>query len=143
MDAFGLRFSSPVCLAAGFDKGEGIAPGLFALGFAAVEAGTITPRAQPGNPKPRLFRLPNQRALINRMGFNNEGADEAAARYREAVFRPGPLCLPVAEAAIEAGIPRIWFQLGIPAEAAARRADEAGLTVVLDHCAMVEHRRRL
>lgn len=59
------------------------------------------------------------------------------------VFRPGPLCLPVAEAAIEAGIPRIWFQLGIPAEAAARRADEAGLTVVLDHCAMVEHRRRL
>ncbi len=58
------------------------------------------------------------------------------------VFRPGPLCLPVAEAAIEAGIPRIWFQLGIPAEAAARRADQAGLTVVLDHCAMVEHRLR-
>ena len=58
------------------------------------------------------------------------------------VFRPGPLCLKVAEAAIEAGVPRIWFQLGIAAEAAARRADEAGLTVVLDHCAMVEHRAR-
>ncbi len=93
VDAFGLSFPSPVCLAAGFDKGEGLAPGLFALGFAAIEAGTITPRAQPGTPKPRLFRLPRPRALINRMGFNNEGAEAAAARYREAGFRPGPLGL--------------------------------------------------
>lgn len=93
VDAFGLTFPSPIGLAAGFDKGEGIAPALFALGFGAVEAGTITPRAQPGNPRPRLFRLPRQQALINRMGFNNEGAEAAARRYADARFRPGPLGL--------------------------------------------------
>ncbi|MFN7133627.1 MAG: dihydroorotate dehydrogenase (quinone), partial [Myxococcales bacterium] len=70
-EAFGLQFPSPLVLAAGFDKGEGLAAGLFALGFGGIEAGTITPRPQPGNPKPRMFRLPAQRALINRMGFNN------------------------------------------------------------------------
>jgi len=89
--AFGLRFPSPLGLAAGFDKGEGLAGGLFALGFGAVEVGTITPRPQPGNPRPRLFRLPAQQALINRMGFNNEGAAAAAARYAALAFRPGPL----------------------------------------------------
>jgi len=89
--AFGLDFPSPLGLAAGFDKGEGLAGGLFALGFGAVEVGTITPRPQPGNPKPRMFRLPRQRALINRMGFNNEGATAAAERYRRLAFRPGPL----------------------------------------------------
>ncbi len=76
----GLDFESPLGLAAGFDKGEGIAPGLYALGFGHVEVGTITPRPQPGNPRPRLFRLPEHRALINRMGFNNEGAEACAAR---------------------------------------------------------------
>jgi dihydroorotate dehydrogenase len=80
----GLDFAGPVGLAAGFDKGEVVLPGLFALGFSHVEIGTITPRPQPGNDRPRLFRLPEHRALINRMGFNNEGA-EACARRLEAL----------------------------------------------------------
>jgi len=87
----GLVFPSPVGVAAGFDKGEGLAEGLFALGFGFVEVGTITPRPQPGNPRPRLFRLPTKRALINRMGFNNAGAEAAARRYARMRFRPGPL----------------------------------------------------
>ncbi len=78
--ALGLDFDSPVGLAAGFDKGDVSVPGLFALGFSHVEIGTITPRPQPGNDRPRLFRLPEHRALINRMGFNNEGAEACAAR---------------------------------------------------------------
>jgi dihydroorotate dehydrogenase len=78
----GLELDGPLGLAAGFDKGEGIAPGLWALGFSHVEVGTITPRPQAGNPRPRLFRLPEHRALLNRMGFNNEGAEACAARLR-------------------------------------------------------------
>jgi dihydroorotate dehydrogenase len=78
--AFGLDFDSPIGLAAGFDKGDVSVPGVFALGFSHLEIGTITPRPQPGNERPRLFRLPEHRALINRMGFNNEGADACAAR---------------------------------------------------------------
>ncbi|WP_050724446.1 quinone-dependent dihydroorotate dehydrogenase [Vulgatibacter incomptus] len=89
--AFGLDFPGPVGLAAGFDKGDGLAAGAFALGFGSVEVGTITPRAQPGNPRPRLFRLPRQQALINRMGFNNAGAEATASRYAELAFRPGPV----------------------------------------------------
>jgi dihydroorotate dehydrogenase len=76
----GLDFDSPLGLAAGFDKGEVNVGGLFALGFSHVEIGTITPRPQAGNPRPRLFRLVEQRAIVNRMGFNNDGADAAAAR---------------------------------------------------------------
>jgi dihydroorotate dehydrogenase len=76
----GLRFDGPLGLAAGFDKGEVNVAGLFALGFSHVEIGTITPRPQAGNPRPRLFRLPEHRAIVNRMGFNNDGADAAAAR---------------------------------------------------------------
>ncbi len=91
--AFGLDFDGPVGLAAGFDKGDVSLPGLFALGFSHVEIGTITPRPQPGNERPRLFRLPEHRALVNRMGFNNEGAEACAARLaalpREA--RLGPI----------------------------------------------------
>ena len=91
VEAFGLRYEHPLGLAAGFDKGEVIAPGLFALGFSHVEIGTITPRPQPGNDRPRLFRLPEHRALINRMGFNNDGAEACAARLARlaAVDRPG------------------------------------------------------
>lgn len=89
--AFGLDFPSAIGLAAGFDKGEGLAGGAFALGFGSVEVGTITPLAQGGNPTPRLFRLPRQRALINRMGFNNAGAQASADRYGALRFRPGPL----------------------------------------------------
>ncbi|MEI6225484.1 MAG: quinone-dependent dihydroorotate dehydrogenase [Deltaproteobacteria bacterium] len=76
----GLAFESPLGLAAGFDKGEVLVRGLHALGFGHVEVGTITPRPQAGNPRPRLFRLPEHRALINRMGFNNEGTAACAER---------------------------------------------------------------
>ncbi|WP_133274134.1 quinone-dependent dihydroorotate dehydrogenase [Hymenobacter radiodurans] len=79
-EVFGLKFKNPVGLAAGFDKNAYLTDELAALGFGFVEIGTVTPRAQPGNPTPRLFRLPADAALINRMGFNNEGAEAAAAR---------------------------------------------------------------
>ena len=78
--ALGLEFPSPILLAAGFDKDARGFDALGALGFGAVEVGTLTAAGQPGNPKPRLFRLPGDRALINRMGFNNEGAAAAARR---------------------------------------------------------------
>ncbi|MHB8253908.1 MAG: quinone-dependent dihydroorotate dehydrogenase [Acidiferrobacter sp.] len=76
----GLRFANPLGLAAGFDKDGRALAGLAALGFGFLEAGTVTPRAQPGNPKPRLFRLPAHSALINRLGFNNEGVDALVKR---------------------------------------------------------------
>ena len=79
VDALGLRFPNPVGLAAGLDK-DGRAPAAFAaLGLGAVEIGTVTPRAQPGNPRPRIFRLPADGALINRMGFPNRGAPRVPA----------------------------------------------------------------
>jgi dihydroorotate dehydrogenase len=77
---FGVTFPNPVGLAAGFDKNAEALPGWEALGFGFVEVGTITAHAQPGNPKPRVFRIPSHGALINRMGFNNDGADAVAAR---------------------------------------------------------------
>ena len=80
--ALGLEFPGPLGLAAGFDKDARATSGLGALGFGFVEVGTVTARAQPGNPRPRMFRLPTDRALVNRMGFNNEGAAAAAARLR-------------------------------------------------------------
>ena len=73
--AFGLDFPNPVGLAAGLDKNGAHIDALFALGFGFVEVGTTTPRPQEGNPKPRMFRLPDQRAVINRLGFNNAGVD--------------------------------------------------------------------
>ncbi|WP_395638941.1 quinone-dependent dihydroorotate dehydrogenase [Pseudolysinimonas sp.] len=80
VDALGLRFPSPFGLAAGFDKEAAAIRGLGVLGFGHVEVGTITAVPQPGNPKPRLFRLIPDRAVVNRMGFNNAGADAAATR---------------------------------------------------------------
>jgi dihydroorotate dehydrogenase len=80
---FGLTFSNPVGLAAGFDKNAKYLNELEALGFGFIEIGTVTPLPQKGNPKPRLFRLPKDKALINRMGFNNEGAKAAAERIRK------------------------------------------------------------
>ena len=80
--AMGLRFPTPFGLAAGFDKNAVGLRGLGALGFGHVEIGTVTALPQPGNPKPRLFRLPADGALINRMGFNNHGAEAVAARLR-------------------------------------------------------------
>lgn len=80
LERFGLNFSNPVGLAAGFDK-DGVAlPGLAALGFGFIEAGTVTFHPQPGNERPRLFRLPEDKALINRAGFNNKGAAALAQR---------------------------------------------------------------
>ncbi len=76
---FGIDFPSPVGLAAGFDKNAEYFDALSTLGFGFVEVGTLTGRAQPGNPRPRLFRLPADRALVNRMGFNNKGSAAAAA----------------------------------------------------------------
>jgi len=83
IERFGLRFSNPVGLAAGFDK-DGVAlPALAALGFGFIEAGTVTFHAQLGNPRPRLFRLPTDKALINRAGFNNEGAAAFVKRVKQ------------------------------------------------------------
>jgi dihydroorotate dehydrogenase len=77
---FGLTFANPLGLAAGFDKNAEVPGQMLALGFGFVEVGTVTPRPQPGNPRPRLFRLAEDRAVINRMGFNNEGHDAARRR---------------------------------------------------------------
>ncbi|HEX8439385.1 quinone-dependent dihydroorotate dehydrogenase [Archangium sp.] len=87
----GLELAHPVALAAGLDKEAEAVDGLLALGFAAVEVGTLTPRPQPGNPQPRLFRLPEHRALINRMGFNNHGAANAAGNLRARTWHPAPV----------------------------------------------------
>ncbi len=78
----GLNFPNVVGLAAGFDKDGKHIPGLACLGFGFIEVGTVTPIAQEGNPRPRLFRLPQDKALINRMGFNNEGLDALAERIK-------------------------------------------------------------
>ncbi|MBA15424.1 MAG: dihydroorotate dehydrogenase (quinone) [Sphingomonas sp.] len=87
----GIDFANPVGLAAGLDKNGDAVPGLFALGFGSVEIGTLTPRAQPGNPRPRLFRLTEDAAVINRMGFNNDGLDAALNRVAALRKRHGVL----------------------------------------------------
>ena len=79
VDAMGIRFPNPVGLAAGLDKNAAHLAGLATLGFGFVEAGTVTPRAQPGNPRPRMFRVVEAQALINRLGFNNDGVDAFVA----------------------------------------------------------------
>ena len=89
--ALGLEFPGPLGLAAGFDKDARATRGLAALGFGFVEVGTVTAQAQPGNPRPRMFRLSADRALVNRMGFNNAGAAAAAARLRRVRARRGPV----------------------------------------------------
>src|SRR5437660_7905418 len=81
---FGLSFKNPIGMAAGFDKNGVVARELAALGFGFVEVGTVTNVAQPGNPRPRLFRLPSDRALVNRLGFNNDGAEALARRLTSA-----------------------------------------------------------
>jgi dihydroorotate dehydrogenase len=80
----GIAFPNPVGLAAGVDKDGRAIDGFFGLGFGSVEIGTLTPLAQPGNPKPRIFRLPEDRAVINRLGFNNGGLDGALPRAQSA-----------------------------------------------------------
>nr|WP_225986462.1 quinone-dependent dihydroorotate dehydrogenase [Rufibacter sp. LB8] len=81
-EVFGLKFPNPVGLAAGFDKDARMIDEFAELGFGFIEIGTLTPKPQEGNPKPRLFRLPQDGAIINRMGFNNEGVDQAVERLR-------------------------------------------------------------
>jgi len=92
-EVFGLRFPHPVGLAAGFDKNGVALHALAALGFGFIEAGTVTRVAQPGNPRPRLFRLLQEEALINRMGFNNDGAEAVATRLKRTRPLPVPLGL--------------------------------------------------
>lgn len=82
-EVFGLRFPNPVGLAAGFDKNATLFEDFAHLGFGFIEVGTLTPKGQPGNPQPRMFRLPADQGLINRMGFNNEGVEAAIKRLRD------------------------------------------------------------
>lgn len=82
----GIEFSNPVGLAAGLDKDGKHIDALAALGFGFLEIGTVTPRPQPGNPKPRMFRLPEAQAIINRMGFNNDGVEACVARVRKSYY---------------------------------------------------------
>lgn len=125
--ALGLDFAGPLGLAAGFDKdAEGVLA-LGRLGFAAVEIGTVTGRAQPGNPTPRLFRLVDDRALVNRMGFNNSGAAAVAPRLAALRTRTGP------------GMPVLGVNIGkskvVPAPEAAAdyRASAAALGAYADY----------
>src|SRR5499426_535329 len=86
-EVMGLRFPNPVGLAAGLDKNGEYIDALARLGFGSIEIGTVTPRPQPGNPRPRLFRLPAASALINRLGFNNVGVDAFVANLRRTTWR--------------------------------------------------------
>ena len=86
VNVMGLNFRNPVGLAAGLDKNGDYIDALAALGFGFVEIGTVTPRPQPGNPKPRLFRLPEHQAIINRMGFNNLGIDHLLAQVKQSRY---------------------------------------------------------
>jgi len=86
----GLTFPNPVGLAAGLDKNGDCIDGLAALGFGFIEIGTVTPLPQPGNPQPRLFRLPRANAIINRMGFNNDGVDKLVENVKRADYRGKP-----------------------------------------------------
>ncbi len=88
---FGLQFPNPVGLAAGLDKNGAHVDALLALGFGFVEVGTVTPKPQSGNPKPRMFRLPKYRAIINRLGFNNAGVDALVANVSRARRKDGLL----------------------------------------------------
>lgn len=87
VDAMGIRFPNRVGLAAGLDKNAAHLAGLATLGFGFLEAGTVTPRAQPGNPRPRLFRLVEAQALVNRLGFNNEGVERFVANVDRSGYR--------------------------------------------------------
>lgn len=87
VQVLGLEFANPVGLAAGLDKNGAAIDGFAQLGFGFVEIGTVTPRPQPGNPKPRIFRLPEATAIINRMGFNNLGVDHLVARVKGARYK--------------------------------------------------------
>ena len=118
----GLDLPNPVGLAAGFDKNARALPALMRAGFGFIEVGAATPRPQPGNPKPRLFRLSEDRAIINRFGFNNEGAEVIAARL---AARPGPY---------PQGIP-VGLNIGANKDSTDRSADFAQVVRVAGHTA--------
>ena len=86
VEVMGIRFPNPVGLSAGLDKNGDCIHGLANLGFGFIEIGTVTPRAQPGNTRPRIFRLPERQAIVNRMGFNNAGVDQLVKNVRAAKF---------------------------------------------------------
>ncbi|WP_411345959.1 quinone-dependent dihydroorotate dehydrogenase [Paenibacillus sp. WLX1005] len=92
-ELFGITFPGPVGLAAGLDKNAQAVMGLSSAGFGFMEVGTVTPKPQPGNEQPRLFRLPSDRALINRMGFNNDGAEVMAGRLKRLPSHPIPIAV--------------------------------------------------
>jgi dihydroorotate dehydrogenase len=94
-EVFGVKFPNPIGLAAGFDKNAHVLPAWEKLGFGFVEAGTVTARGQPGNPTPRIFRLPAQEAIINRLGFNNDGAEAIAARLARLKAAGRWPCIPI------------------------------------------------
>ncbi len=117
VEVMGLRFPNPVGLAAGLDKNGAYTDPLGQLGFGFIEIGTVTPRPQPGNPKPRLFRLPDYEAIINRMGFNNHGLAALMSNVRRSRYQGilginigKNLDTPVAEAATDylMGMERVW-----------------------------------
>ena len=87
LDLAGLKFPNRIGLAAGLDKNARCIDGLAAMGFGFIEVGTVTPKAQPGNPKPRMFRLPEAHALINRLGFNNDGLEAFVANVQRSRVR--------------------------------------------------------
>ncbi|MDR9854307.1 quinone-dependent dihydroorotate dehydrogenase [Paenibacillus sp. VCA1] len=93
VDLFGLHFPTPVGLAAGLDKNAAAVEGFSSIGFGFMEVGTVTPKGQPGNDRPRLFRLPPDEALLNRMGFNNEGAEAMAEKLSRLKNRPVPVAV--------------------------------------------------
>jgi dihydroorotate dehydrogenase len=115
VDVIGRRFSNPVGLAAGFDKGARVPDALLGLGFGFVEVGGVVPRPQPGNPRPRVFRLAADRAVINRYGLNSEGLAVVAARLRARAGRPGI----------------VGVNIGANKDAADRLADYAACTAAL------------
>ncbi len=111
----GITFPNPVGMAAGFDKDGEVPDAVLGLGFGFAEVGSITPRAQEGNPKPRLFRLVEDRAVINRMGFNNGGAQTASRRLRARAGRPGV----------------VGINIGANKDSADRIADYAAMTRIM------------
>ena len=115
MEVAGLRFPNPVGVAAGFDKDAEVPDALLGLGFGFAEVGSITPLPQTGNPKPRLFRLVEDRGVINRMGFNNRGAESALARLRARQGRSGI----------------VGINIGANKDAADRIADYATMTTTM------------
>ncbi|MBE7199500.1 MAG: quinone-dependent dihydroorotate dehydrogenase [Parafilimonas terrae] len=115
VDLLGRRFPNPIGLAAGFDKGARVPDALLSLGFGFVEVGGVVPRPQPGNPRPRVFRLTADRAVINRFGLNSEGLDIVAARLRARADRPGI----------------VGVNIGANKDAADRLADYAACTAAL------------